>query len=332
MVKTPAVVRQPSDVSTVSTGVRADQRPALVYLARLSDGSRRSMRQALDSVAARLSSGRCDAESLDWSALRYQHTAALRAALIETVSKRTGKPLALASVNKTLAAVRGVLKESWRLGYLSAEDYQHAADIPTVRGETMPRGRALSSGEVRALFVACAADNSLAGTRDAAMLALLYGAGLRRSELVALDREDYNVEMGALTVRRGKGRKERMVYVANGSADALAAWLSARGENAGALFWPITKAGRAIERRMTAHALMFVLRRRAEQAGVERFSPHDVRRTFISDLLSAGADIAVAQALAGHANVSTTIRYDRRGEQAKQKAAALLHVPYQRAP
>ena len=286
------------------------------------------MRESLDAVARLLSTVQADAESFDWSSLRYQHTTAVRAALLDTVSEKTGQPLSVATVNKTLAALRGVLREAWRLGQLSAEDYQHAADIPTVRGEVVPRGRALTAGEVRSLFVSCAADGSAAGSRDAAMLALLYGAGLRRAELVGIDREDYDAGAGALTIRRGKGRKERLAYTTNGSRDALWAWLGVRGDDVGPLFWPIDKAGNPSRRRMTAHAILFVLRKRAAQAGVATFSPHDMRRTFIGDLLDAGADISTVQHLAGHANVQTTARYDRRGEQAKQKAAALLHVPY----
>jgi site-specific recombinase XerD len=70
--------------------------------------------------------------------------------------------------------------------------------VPTIKAQTLPRGRALASGEISALMGACGRDSSPAGIRDAALIAVLYGAGLRRSESVGLDISDYNVETGEL--------------------------------------------------------------------------------------------------------------------------------------
>jgi integrase/recombinase XerD len=201
------------------------------------------------------------------------------------------------------------------------------ADVETVTGETLPRGRALTAGELTAIFRACA-DGTVAGTRDAALIATLYAAGLRRSEVVALDLEDYDAPSSAVTVRRGKGAKDRMTYVSNGAADAVTDWIVARTTEAGPLFGPVDKSDQPTLRRMTGQAVLYILRRRAKEANVPRCSPHDLRRTFISDLLGAGADISAVRALAGHSSVATTMIYDRRGEEAKVKAAALLHVPY----
>lgn len=299
-----------------------DRHPAHVYLARLGSGSRRTMSEALNTIARMLTSGRVDVETMPWAALRYQHTAAIRAALMEKYKASTA--------NKMLAALRGVLREAWRLGYMSAEEFHRAVDIPTIKSQTLPRGRALSSGEIAALMRACASDSSPAGIRDAALIAVLYGAGLRRSESVSLDLADYNIETGELVIRGAKGRKDRLGYATNGSADALKDWLVVRGSDPGPLFCNINKSGRITIHRMTDQAVLHILRKRANEAGVASFSPHDLRRSFISDLLDAGADISTAQQLAGHSNVTITARYDRRGEAAKRKAAELLHVPYLR--
>jgi site-specific recombinase XerD len=316
-----ALVPRDVDTLAVAAPLPADRHPAAVYLARLAPGSRRTMLDALNTIAELLTSGRCNAQTLDWSAVRYQHSQAVRAALAERY--------AAANTNKHLAALRGVLREAWRLGLVGAEDYHRAGDIPAVKGSTLPRGRALNVGELRALFAVCSADKTPAGARDAAMLAVLYGAGLRRSEAVALDLGDYDAETGALTIRGGKGNKDRIAFATNGSALALAAYLRHRGDAPGPLFVPVLRGGKILcVDRLTGQAARFMLLRRAQQAGVAAFSPHDLRRTFVGDLLDAGADISTVQQLAGHSNVQTTARYDRRPERTRRKAAELLHVPF----
>jgi len=324
------VIVRPDDLERERTGAAShelalvehpalDQHPVAVYLASLAPGSRRCMRTALNLVACTVSGGRCDALGLDWARLRYAHTAAVRAVLVEKYAP--------ASVNQALAAMKGVLKAAWRLDLIGDRDYARAIDVPGVKNQVPPRGRAARAGELRALFECCG-DGTRLGARDAALLALAYGCGLRRAEVVAVERGDYDQETGELLVRRGKGAKSRTVYVAGGAGEAVAAWLRLRGEAEGALLWPVLKGGKLVARRLSPQTVRDVLEKRALQAGLKSLSPHDLRRSFISDLLEAGADISTVQKLAGHANVSTTTRYDRRGEHAKKKATALLHVPF----
>jgi site-specific recombinase XerD len=278
------------------------------------------MRGALDTMAAVLRGRGTDARTFRWGTLTYGDTARVRSALAARYAPATA--------NKMLAALRGVLREAWRLDEMDVEEYRRAADLPAVRGTTLPRGRALGAAEIEALFAVCGADPTPAGVRDAALLAVLYGAGLRRAEVVALERTDCDAAGGALTVRAGKGRRARVVYLGAGARDVLAAWLRLRGAAGGAVFWPVDKAGKARPRRMTPHAVRVILGKRAAQAGAAPCSPHDFRRTFVSDLLAAGVDLVTVQALAGHAHVTTTARYDRRGEARKQHAAEQLCVPY----
>lgn len=292
--------------------------PVAVYLARLAPGSRRSQKAALEVMARLLTSDRLGAMELPWHHLGYQHTQALRAALADRYSPATA--------NRHLAALRGVLREAWRLGLMSAEDLQRAIDLPTVRGERLPRGRALSCGELRALFESCR-GGSPADARDAALMGVLYAAGLRRAEVVALEVSDYDPETGALIVR-GKGNKERIAYIDNGAANAVREWMALRGDAPGPLFCPVTQTGEVVIRLMTDQAVYGILQTRADKANVRAFSPHDLRRSCVSDLLDAGVDISVVQRFVGHANVTTTARYDRRGEQAKKKAAKSLQVPF----
>ena len=304
---------------------QGDQSPVLVYLAtRLkSVQGRRTMRQALNTIATLLGApeGLPDpALAIPWHALRYQHTAALAARLSETYAPAT--------TNKMMSALRGVLKEAWRLGQMEAEDYQRAVDIQQekLKAQDAAAGRALSAGEVLALVQVCKADQSTAGSRDAALIGVLY-FGLRRAEAVALNLADYQRDKGALFVKGSKGR-DRTIYLTGGAKTALDVWLIERGLQAGPLFTRIRRWNAKTADRLTTQAVYTILKERAQEAGVADFSPHDFRRTFVGELLERGADIATVAKLAGHANVKTTAGYDRRGEDSKKKAAELLHYPF----
>ena len=294
-----------------------DRNPAIVYLAGLAEGpGRTAMRSTLGQVAAML--GQPSAGACPWHALRHSHVAALRAKLAERYAP--------AAANKALSAVRGTLRAAWRLGLIPTDDYQRAIDVPNVRGSRLPAGRALDAGEITALFRACS-DGSPAGARDAAAFALMFGCGLRRAEAVAVEIEHYDPESGAIRVV-GKGNKERTVYAMNGGRKAIDAWIALRGAAPGTLLAPVSQTGAIDVRPMTSQALMMRLKRRAKQGNIESCSPHDLRRSFVSTALESGADLAMVQALAGHASPVTTARYDRRPEHAKAEAAKLVHVPF----
>jgi len=315
-----------ADVLPLTT-LPVSQNPATVYLARLGPRSRITQASALGTLALLLGGSREDAAVIPWQQIDYQHSQAIRAKLLERL---TAGEYAPATCNRLLAALRGVLRECWRLGQISAEQYHRAVDVQDIKADTLPRGRALSAGEFQAIFAACAQSLGPSRYRDAALIAVLYGGGLRRSEAVGLDLTDYTPEMGALQVLHGKGGNQRIVYLQAGAREALADWIDVRGTEEGPLFVRVLKSGRIVQLRLTDQSVHDILQRRATQASVQACTPHDLRRSFVSDLLDAGADISTVQRLAGHSDVSTTQRYDRRGEATKANASGLLHVPYTR--
>lgn len=298
----------------------ASRNPARVYLASLAPGSVATMTRAL-SVIASLAVPGGDVDSIPWHLLRYEHTQAIRARIAETYNYRTA--------NKMLSALRGVLKNAWRLELMTAEEYMKAADVAGVKGSVPDQsaGRALSSGELLALVTACD-DGTIGGVRDAAMLGVAYAGGLRREEITRLNVEHMDMAAGVLTVK-GKRNKVRTVPLPDGALAAVRDWLKLRGPGAGPLFTRIGKGERLSHERLTTQAVYYIFQERATQAKVSTFSPHDLRRTFAGDLLDAGVDIATVQRLMGHSSVNTTSGYDRRGERAKKDATKRIHFPYQ---
>lgn len=229
--------------------------PVEAYLDQLGPGSRRTMREALSKLADWASDGRCGPHDLPWHLLQIEHTAALRT--------RLASRLAPATANKHLAALRGVLKQCWRQGQMSAEAYHRAIDLPTVRGSSPRKPVRLGAAELHRLAQVCAQDESPAGARDEALLALLYGANLRRAEAVSLQIGDYDLANGQLIVRGAPGRGSRRFAANPDARRALERWILIRGRDSGPLFNPVNKGGRIERRGLSEQAIYIACQKRA---------------------------------------------------------------------
>jgi len=148
------------------------------------------------------------------------------------------------------------------------------------------------------------------------------------SQLCGLDLDDFDAAGCALTVRSGKGRCDRVVYLSKPASRFVKRWISARGGDDGPLFVPISAGGTVRLTRLRGEAVRYILQRRQRQAGLTGITPHDFRKGYVSELLRAGVDVFTVQRLAGHADAVTTARYDRRGERERRRAAALLPIPH----
>ena len=317
-----ALVHQPRAASTeldVPRELRPEEHPVAVYLASLARDSRPAMISGLKVVADMVSKG-VGVFELPWHELRFKHTQALRAVLVERYAART--------VNRMLSAIRGVLKAAWKLEQISTDHYMRAIDLKHVKTAGLPpSGRVVEQDEVGKLLRAAASCPEPMCHRNQALLIVLYAGGIRRQEASSLDVTDYSEFDGALTVRRGKRDKYRVTYLPEGYRSWLAPWLAfQRGRACAPLFTQWDRdAGPTLDRLGRA-GIDGVLQEIAKLAGVADVTPHDLRRSFATDLLDNGADLLMVQQLMGHADVQTTSIYDRRGEAGKRKAIERLPV------
>ncbi len=289
-----------------------DNDPVSVYLSGLAPSGRRSMRCLLKH-AAEILGLKGDLETIPWGKLRYAHVAAVRAELMT-------KKRSINTVNTTLAALRGVLKSAFYLGIYPADHLFQIDAIKPVKGRRLPAGHALKKGEIRRLFAVFSGDFSARALRDHAILAMMLLAGLRRAEVVGVAVADYLPRRGRLIIQQGKGNRQRDLVLNAKTRKAVMAWLKVRGREKGALFCPVARGGTVQDRYLSTQAIYQIVKQRAVEAGIGECTPHDLRRTFVTRLLEEGIDINTARQLAGHQDVSTTVRYDRRGEQVGVRA------------
>ncbi|ELB8100845.1 site-specific integrase [Salmonella enterica] len=283
------------------------------YTGGLAPSGRRGIISLLNRSASILKCG-ADAADYPWEQLNYAAVAKVRAALLND-------GYAVSSVNMALSALRGVAQTAFNLNCMDAEMLARIRSVKRISGDIQRKGRALDKQEIRALIHATKQHpQPVRRYRDTAIVLTLCGTGLRAGELVKLERRDY--DNGILTVRQGKGRKYREIHVADAVDKAIRAWLKVSPDKADSvLFSRIQRNGKTASQPLTTTGLTGILVELQHTSGIARFTPHDMRRTFITRLLEQGVDINTVRQLAGHSDISTTTRYDCRGESMKISAS-----------
>lgn len=217
-----------------------------------------------------------------------------------------GRELNAASATRSLASIRGWHRFEVREGRLPADPASDVAPPSTAR--KLPQ--VLSVEQVTSLIEAAGVGEEPIASRDSALLELLYGTGARVSEAVGLAIDDVDTSLGALRLV-GKGRKQRMVPLGSYAAQALDRYvvqgrpaLATKGTGNAYLF--LNTRGRPLSRQSAWE----IIQRAADRAGMSgKISPHTLRHSYATHLLSGGADVRVVQELLGHASVTTTQIY-----------------------
>ena len=298
---------------------RVPANPALIYLADLAKKGRFAIRGSLDTVAQRL--GYVDAKAAPWHEMKAEHVAALRSWLSGTFEPTTA--------NRYLSALKGTLRVAWQIGQIKGATFAKILSVKAIRKSSGSVGRSLSQHDIQALVETCV-DGTFKGRRDLAVVALAYCGGLRRSEIAALDASDVRITAEAFMIRvRGKGRQERLVFINNGGAEAIRDYLAKRGETPGALFGALrTREEHGLPSRLTADGLFRLFKERARDAGIVDVTPHDLRRTFVSNTLFASSDALTISALSGANHANPQASCGHRDAEEKGRAAANPTFPY----
>jgi site-specific recombinase XerD len=218
--------------------------------------------------------------------------------------------LAANTINQQLAAVRRLAHEAADAGLLSPE---LAAGISRVRGVKQLGFRSGNwlSTEQSSEVLKHAYGDSMRAKRDYAMLAMLFGCGFRRSELVGLELDDIQMRQGhwAVVDLIGKGGHIRTVPIPAWVKAALDQWTCAANIKEGKIFRRVARLGKVWGDGLSQNVVSYVVRTCCQKAGLEHIAPHDLRRTCAKLCHDRGGEIEQIQFLLGHASVQTTERY-----------------------
>lgn len=208
-----------------------------------------------------------------------------------------------------LIALRGFL------GYLAKRDIDSLSpskiELPKI---TRKQVTFLTPEEIQRMLAIVPNDGTEQRLRDRAIVELLFSSGLRVSELVNLNRDHINTKRREFMVR-GKGQKDRPIFISPIAAEMIEAYLKKRIDNLPPLFLSYSRNNTTMHnsgdyRRLTSRSVQRIISQYAKLAGITKHvSPHTMRHSFATDLLMNGADLRSVQALLGHSNISTTQVY-----------------------
>ncbi|UKA04516.1 tyrosine-type recombinase/integrase [Photobacterium damselae] len=287
-----------------------DVNPAKMYVESLqSKLSQATMKSLLDNVAQIL--GFQNLLNCPWQLLSKDAVEYVIRCLRE-------KGLAPTSINLYLNAMRQTAEHASDFELIDFAELRRIKRIKQERGSRCGHGREVTGDEIKKLLATCKSDDIQSkGFRDSAIICIMRGCGLRRSEVVGLKFSSIN-ELDRTVSVIGKGNKERILRIPKMIYPVLERWMKFRREklkftlDEDPLFCRIHKAGTLINAQLTAKGIEVILQSRIKRADIITFSPHDLRRTFCTGLLSKGIEMSDVQKLMGHADMKTTQRYDMR--------------------
>ena len=218
--------------------------------------------------------------------------------------------LSAATINLHLSAIRRLADESAESGWLSPELAIGIRRVQGVKRLGRKSGNWLTRNQAQEL-VNAASNTDLRGWRDGAILGLLLGCGLRRSEVVGLrlDQLQLRESHWVIVDLVGKGGRIRTVPVPNWCKGLVDVWLRDSGVNEGKVFRRVLKNGARQDAGVTANVVWYAVKRCAKRAGINNLAPHDLRGSCARLCHGCGGELEQIQFLLGHASVQTTERY-----------------------
>lgn len=236
------------------------------------------------------------------------------------------------------SAIKAIMTEAWNSELISLNDLEKIKQIKVSRGSRVHKDRVVNKNEVRLILSTLSDNRNIKSIRDKAIFLVLLTCGLRRSELIDLNFEDFWVDETTIKSRVkiiGKGNKERYCQIPKQTIPHLLEWLNAiktinltmkgskrtditleQPDYLGSdfkipLFVQLGKSGAAYANRLTDNGIYYLIRELYTKANVDSFSPHDLRGTYCTNLINTGLNILLVKEAMGHVNIATTEIYNR---------------------